>query len=102
MHENQGQRSTGLLIQLGLTEVQLPTQGSDQGSCMMHCIILVTSLYKLNQYGFTGAESERNKRDKVTQFRWRDVTFLKRQNVIHNQACKAKVWDSKNNKIRLD
>lgn len=65
----------------------------------MHCIFLVTSLYKLNQYGFTGAESERNERDKVSQFRWRDATFLKRQNVIHNQACKAKVWDSKNNKL---
>lgn len=56
-----GQTCTGPLIQCGVTEVQLSTQGSTQGHCPSHCVPLTAHRnqgHQLEEDSFTGSKQE--------------------------------------------
>lgn len=59
--QHQGQSSTGPLIQCGVTEVQLSTQGSTQGHCSSHGVPLSVHRHQghqLEEDSFTGSKQE--------------------------------------------
>ena len=65
-----GQTFTGTLIQCGVTEVQLSTQGSTQGLSPSHCVPLTAprnQWHQLEEDSFTGSEQdEQSKEQTVT------------------------------------
>lgn len=64
--QHQGQSSTDPLIQWGVTEVQLSTQGSTQGLCPFRRVPLTVHRnqgHQLEEDGFTGSEQDQQRRD---------------------------------------